>query len=90
MMMIIITRYPASEDRLIVRPLLSRVCALRLQPAEPQPYSWSTAAATAMTTAPSTAANVSRGMDIAPGQSNCFGVQTCRAACATLAAVVMV
>ena len=39
MMMIIITRYPASEDRLIVRPLLSRVCALRLQPAEPQPYS---------------------------------------------------
>ena len=38
MMMIIITRYPASEDRLIVRPLLSRVCALRLQPAEPQPY----------------------------------------------------
>ena len=37
-MMIIITRYPASEDRLIVRPLLSRVCALRLQPAEPQPY----------------------------------------------------
>ena len=27
-----------SEDRLIVRPLLSRVCALRLQPAEPQPY----------------------------------------------------
>ena len=40
MMMIIITRYPASEDRLIVRPLLSRVCALRLQPAEPQPYSY--------------------------------------------------
>ena len=38
MMMIIITRYPASEDRLIVRPLLSRICALRLQPAEPQPY----------------------------------------------------
>ena len=38
MMMIIITRYPASEDRLIVRPLLNRVCALRLQPAEPQPY----------------------------------------------------
>ena len=38
MMMIIITRYPASEDRLIVRPLLSRVCALQLQPAEPQPY----------------------------------------------------
>ena len=38
MMMIIITRYPASEDRLVVRPLLSRVCALRLQPAEPQPY----------------------------------------------------
>ena len=38
MMMIIITRYPASEDRLIARPLLSRVCALRLQPAEPQPY----------------------------------------------------
>ena len=38
MMMVIITRYPASEDRLIVRPLLSRVCALRLQPAEPQPY----------------------------------------------------
>ena len=32
MMMIIITRYPASEDRLIVRPLLSRVCALRLPP----------------------------------------------------------
>ena len=38
MMMIIITRYPASEDRLIVRPLLSRICALRQQPAEPQPY----------------------------------------------------
>ena len=40
MMMITITRYPASEDRLIVRPLLSRVCALRLQLAEPQPYIW--------------------------------------------------
>ena len=37
-MRVLITRYPASEDRLIVRPLLSRVCALRLQPAEPQPY----------------------------------------------------
>ena len=38
-MRVLITRYPASEDRLIVRPLLCRRCALRLQPAEPQPYS---------------------------------------------------
>ena len=37
-MRVLITRYPASEDRLIVRPLLCRRCALRLQPAEPQPY----------------------------------------------------
>ena len=39
-MRVLITRYPASEDRLIVRPLLCRRCALRLQPAEPQPYTW--------------------------------------------------
>ena len=38
-MRVLIIRYPASEDRLIVRPLLCRRCALRLQPAEPQPYS---------------------------------------------------
>ena len=37
-MRVLITRYPASEDRLIVRPQLCRRCALRLQPAEPQPY----------------------------------------------------
>ena len=39
-MRVLITRYPASEDRLIVRPLLCRRCALRLQPAEPQPYKY--------------------------------------------------
>ena len=39
-MRVLITRYPASEDRLIVRPLLCRRCTLRLQPAEPQPYTW--------------------------------------------------
>ena len=43
-MRVLITRYPASEDRLIVRPLLCRRCALRLQPAEPQPYSGTNAA----------------------------------------------
>ena len=41
-MRVLITRYPASEDRLIVRPLLCRRCALRLQPAEPQPYTTGT------------------------------------------------
>ena len=44
-MRVLITRYPASEDRLIVRPLLCRRCALRLQPAEPQPYMGSGAGA---------------------------------------------
>ena len=34
-MRVLITRYPASEDRLIVRPLLCRRCALRLQPPLP-------------------------------------------------------